>query len=236
MFVSSCHIARLSNAPEWIRDLVDQSANQTRQLRPYRPPLGIPEGRENARLGIVVSVALHVLLALLLIVPLTSNVVMPILQGAGGRGPAGGGGGGRGGTGGSRPPAANERLQYMQVAPQPAPVAPQPVPKSPVIVPAKPVETPRPPAPTIKADSSSATKPQPSSDVAAASGSGGGSGTDGTNGSGPGSGGGTGTGVGTGRGSGVRAQAAERRRTIRRSPSRCFCHRCRFLIACAACA
>jgi periplasmic protein TonB len=182
---------------------VDQSADQARQLRRYRPPLGIPEGRENARLGVVVSVALHVLIALLLIVPLTSNVVVPILQGAGGRGPVGGGGGGRGGTGGSRPPAANERLQYMQVAPHPAPVAPQPVLQAPVVVPAKPVETPAPRAPTIKADSSSATKPQASSDVAAAPGSGGGSGTDSTNGSGPGSGGGTGTGVGTGRGSGV---------------------------------
>jgi protein TonB len=184
---------------------VEQSAIQTRQTRPYRPPIGIPEGREDRRLGVVVSVALHVIIALLIIVPFARHVVTPILQGAGGPGPAGGGGGGRGGTGGAAEASRNEQLRYIQVAPE-APRAPESVVTPPprAVVPPKPVETPQPtPAPQLKPDSASAAKPQPATDVTAARGSGGGSGTDGTNGSGPGSGGGTGTGIGTGRGSGV---------------------------------
>jgi periplasmic protein TonB len=184
---------------------VEQSDNLTRQSRRYRPPLGIPQGRENRRLGVVVSVALHVIFALLLVVPFVTHVVTPILQGAGGPGPSGGGGGGRGGTGGAPPQSRNEQLRYIQVAPE-APRAPETVvtpPPRPVVLP-KPAETPRPtPTPPPKPDSAAAAKPQPAPDVAAAPGSGGGSGTDGTTGSGSGSGGGTGSGAGTGRGSGV---------------------------------
>jgi periplasmic protein TonB len=181
---------------------VDQSDEQGQQGRPYRPPIGIPQGRENRRLGIVVSVALHVAIALLLLVPFTTHVVAPILQGAGGPGPAGGGGGGRGGTCGTTRPPSNEGLRFIQVAPEAAvearPVVPPPLP----VVPPKPVEIPPPPPLEVKADTSTATK-SPSTTIAPVPGSGGGSGTDGTNGAGPGTGGGTGTGVGTGRGSGV---------------------------------
>jgi periplasmic protein TonB len=182
---------------------VEQSSEQVRQSRPYRPPIGIPKGRENQRLGVVVSVALHVIVALLLLVPFATYVVTPILQGAGGAGPAGGGGGGRGGTGGSLP-SRTEDLRYIQVAPDPAPAAATevtPVPP-PVVVPPKPVEAPQVPPPP-KADSATPSAATPAPDVAPAPGSGGGTGTDGTNGTGPGSGGGTGTGIGTGRGSGV---------------------------------
>jgi protein TonB len=184
------------------------NTNETRQIRPpYRPPVGIPAGQENRRLGLTVSVALHVLVAILILVPFTTNVVTPILQGAGGPGPAGGGGGGRGGGGGASRPVSNERLSFIQVAPETPPPAPQvTTPPPEAVVPPKPVEEPRPvppPAPETKADSNPTTKSQPTPDVAAAPGTGGGSGTDGTNGSGPGSGGGTGTGIGTGRGSGV---------------------------------
>jgi protein TonB len=164
--------------------------------------LGIPQGGENRRFGIVVSVALHILVALLLMVPFAKHVVTPILQGAGGLGPAGGGGGGRGGSGGAAKAPRNELLRFIQVAPE-APPAPVPVVTPPQVVTPTPVETPVMPPPLPRPDSAAAAKPQQSSDVAAAPGSGGGTGTDGTNGSGPGSGGGTGTGVGTGRGSGV---------------------------------
>jgi periplasmic protein TonB len=183
---------------------VNESGNQIPQIRPYRPPIGIPRGREDRRLGVVVSVALHALVAALLIVPFTSGVVQPILQGAGGPGPAGGGGGGRGGSGGAAQPPSDERLRFIQIAPEAAPAAQPVVAPPPPAVPPKPVETPQPvsPPPQTTADTAAA-KAQPTPDVAAAPGSGGGSGTDGTTGSGPGSGGGVGTGVGTGRGSGV---------------------------------
>ncbi len=181
---------------------MDQSDERAQQPRPYRPPIGIPEGRENRPLGIVVSIALHVAIALLLLVPFATHVVTPILQGAGGPGPAGGGGGGRGGTGGARLPS-NENLRFIQVAPEtPAakPVVPPPQP----VVPPKPAEIPRPtPPPEPRPDTSATIKSQPALAIAPVPGTGGGSGTDGTNGAGPGSGGGTGTGVGTGRGSGV---------------------------------
>jgi protein TonB len=183
---------------------VDQSDYQTRHSRRYRPPVGIPKGRENQRVAVVVSVALHVIVALLLIVPFATHVVTPILQGAGGPGPAGGGGGGRAGTGGASQPSRNEQLRYIQVAPE-APPAAEPVvtPAPRPLVPPKPIEIPGPTPPRPRPDTAAAARPQTTPDVAAAPGAGGGSGTDGTSGSGPGSGGGTGTGVGTGRGSGV---------------------------------
>jgi protein TonB len=179
---------------------VEQSDSQTRQGRPYRPPLGIPQGREDRRLGVVVSVALHVVIALLLVVPFAKHVVRPILQGAGGAGPAGRGGGGRGGSGGAAQPSRNEMLRYIQVAPE-APAAPELVAPAPVVAPT-PVETPVTP-PQPRPDSAPVPKSESTTAMAAAAGSGGGTGTDGTSGSGPGSGGGTGTGIGTGRGSGI---------------------------------
>jgi protein TonB len=164
--------------------------------------MGIPS-RENSRLGIVVSIALHVAIALLLVVPFARHVVPPILQGAGGPGPAGGGGGGRGGTGGSTRPDTKEQLRFIEVAPEARPAAPVTPPPQPV-VPPQPVEVrPPPPPPDVRTEADVATKVQPAAVAAPVPGSGGGSGTDGSSGAGPGSGGGTGTGVGTGRGSGV---------------------------------
>jgi periplasmic protein TonB len=182
---------------------VEQSDERARQPRPYRPPIGIPQGRENRPLGVLVSIALHVAIALLLLVPFATHVVTPILQGAGGPGPAGGGGGGRGGTGGARQPS-NENLRFIQVAPEAPPAAKTVVSPPQPVVPPKPAEVPQPtPPPEPKADTATATQAAPAPAVAPVPGAGGGTGTDGTNGTGPGSGGGTGTGIGTGRGSGV---------------------------------
>ena len=178
------------------------------QLTPrYRPPVGVPaRGEERRRPAAAVSVAVHLLLGLLVVAPFAAaGVVAPMGQGAGGPGPAGGGGGGRGGTGGVRRPA-NERLRYIQVAPEPPVARPSAVTPAPQRVePPTPVEMPRPvppPQPEAKPDTTP-TVATATADVAAASGSGGGTGADGTAGNGPGSGGGAGTGVGTGRGSGV---------------------------------
>lgn len=172
-----------------------------------RPPVGLPEGRgreERGRLGIVVSVLVHVVIILLLLVPLFRPDVMDIVltRGAGGAGPAGGGGGGRRGTGGEY---IQERLHYMQVAPPAAQApatpsvqaAPQPTPTPPVPMP-RPVERPR-PTPPPPAQQAAPAPPA----GAATQGQGGGTGDDGSSGSGPGSGGGIGSGVGTGIGSGV---------------------------------
>ena len=189
--------------------LVEQHAQQSRPIQrpPYRPPVGIPAGRENRRLGLSVSVAFHTLLVLVLLVPFTTQVVAPILQGGGGPGPAGGGGGGRGGTGGATAPKTSERLSFIQVAPETPRPLPALVKPPPQVTPPKPVEIPKPvPRPPItqpKVDTAATKSQQPTPDVAATNGTGGGTGTDGTNGSGPGSGGGVGTGVGTGRGSGA---------------------------------
>jgi protein TonB len=180
---------------------VEQSEHTARQVRPYRPPIGIPAARENGRLGVAISIALHAILAALLLVPFATHVVQPILQGAGGPGPAGGGGGGQGGTGGAKR-QAHEGLRFIQVAPEPPPAAPKAVtPAPPVVMPPRPVEPPpveeppKPEAPETKVDVASASAPT--------AGTGGGTGSDGTNGTGSGSGGGIGTGVGTGRGSGI---------------------------------
>ena len=162
--------------------------SSTSTRRPYRAPLGIPKGREDWRLGTLVSVLLHVAVIMLLLLPLAvSGDLHEMAQGAGGPGPAGGGGGGLRGTGALRA----EVLRFVRVAPPPParvaqkavpPVTPPPVLPQPE--PAK-IEDTRLPDPTITA------------------GTGGGTGSDGTAGSGPGSGGGVGSGVGTGRGSGV---------------------------------
>lgn len=167
------------------------------------PRLQMPATRERDRVGAVVATSLHLLVALLFIVPLAvdQDPIVPIDQGAGGPGPAGGGGGGNRGTGGS-----GERVKFVAVAPPPAP-APAPavaqpavvVPPIPIVPPeAKPAVTP-PVAPSLPPVASADQTSTPS----VRTGAGGGSGTDGTAGDGPGSGGGVGSGVGTGRGSGV---------------------------------
>lgn len=177
-----------------------------RPARPhYRPPIGVPVGKER-RLGpLLIAVALHLLLLLLVIVPLTAPELVSDILGAGGAGPAGGGGGGRGGTGGT---PKQERIQFVRVAPP----APTPTPTPPVVKPPEvkpPVVPPPPVPPPPEAKPQPPADPQPSTAsadaVAPVAGTGGGAGNDGTAGAGPGSGGGVGTGIGTGKGSGVGA-------------------------------
>ena len=149
------------------------------------------------------SLLLHVLIVMLLITPFAvHHAIIEKEQGAGGPGPAGGGGGGHGGTGGVR---MTERLQFMQVAQQPAPPLPTPTVQVPPPTPVPPpqvvkVEPPKPVPPVEQ--KIAVVLPAATPQVAATPGVGGGTGHDGTNGTGPGTGGGVGTGVGTGRGSG----------------------------------
>ena len=163
------------------------------------PRLAMPQARRRDALGFGVSAALHVLVALLFIVPLAvdRSPIVPIEQGAGGPGPAGGGGGGTRGTGGD-----GERVRYMALRtppPQPAVATAVTTPVPPVVPPVQPpvVQPPvvAPPAPAASTDVATTPAPMP--------GVGGGTGSDGTSGSGTGTGGGVGSGIGTGRGSGV---------------------------------
>ncbi|MEO7713165.1 MAG: hypothetical protein ABIV10_09640 [Gemmatimonadaceae bacterium] len=153
----------------------------------------------------IISIALHLLIVALLVVPLvvSDTVIARIEQGAGGAGPAGGGGGGRRRTGG----ATVETLRFVRLAPDPVPTptslpavpppVPLPTPKVEPVVP-KPVET----APTPRVPEQSV-RPAQQAQVAVVPGVGGGSGADGSAGAGPGSGGGVGAGVGTGRGNAI---------------------------------
>ncbi len=152
----------------------------------------------------IISIALHLLIIGLIVVPLvfTDTVIARIEQGAGGAGPAGGGGGGRRGTGGG----TVETLRYVRLAPDPVPT-PTSLPAVPPPLPTPKVEPVAPkavePPPPAKSQEQQSVAPTPPSQVAVAPGAGGGSGSDATAGAGPGSGGGTGAGTGTGRGSAV---------------------------------
>jgi len=151
----------------------------------------------------IISIALHVLIIGLLVVPLVvaDTVIARIEQGAGGAGPAGGGGGGSRGRGGG----AVETLRYVRLAPDPVPtptslpavLPPVPTPKVEPIAP-KPVET----SPPQRVPEQSVI-PAPQPQIALVPGAGSGSGSDGSAGAGPGSGGGVGAGVGAGRGSAI---------------------------------
>lgn len=191
---------------------------------PYRPPIGLPVAPEDRWRGPLLSVLLHVGVIGLLLMPmvLDSPLFLEEQEGAGGPGPAGGGGGGSGGTGGA-PRRVEERIRYIEVAPEPAavapveiplvapPVVPPPVVTPPVIPPPEPVPVPPPepvvetPPPPVIAEVKPDLTPPPTVAPPASlvAGIGGGSGNDGSQGAGPGSGGGVGSGVGTGRGSGV---------------------------------
>ena len=167
----------------------------------YRVPIGMPVRDEGRRASMLVSIAVHVIIIGLLIVPflMPDTVIARIEQGAGGRGPAGGGGGGRRGTGG-----AVETLRYVRLAPDPVPTPttlPAVTPPVPTLkaVPPKPAPVETTPAKTPEQQSA---VPAPQTTVASATpGVGGGSGNDGSAGAGPGSGGGVGSGIGTGKGS-----------------------------------
>jgi len=192
------------------RSLPATMASDSPSHRPL-PATGLPASRQSRRTSAVVSVLAHLLIIALLIRPIGSHEgeVVARAQGAGGAGPAGGGGGGHNGTGGIR-----EHVEYVRVAPAPAPstTSRATVPKvvqhvvPPAVAPPKPV-----PPPTIVAHP--AVMPPASTPITTApaaskiaespiSGVGGGTGRDGA-GNGPGSGGGVGSGIGTGRGSGT---------------------------------
>ena len=166
------------------------------------PALALPRGRESRRASALLSLLLHVIIVMLLVTPFAvHHEIVERAEGAGGLGPAGGGGGGHGGTGGVA--EEQERLQFIQLAPQPAPAQPEQQ-----VVPPTPVPPPEPikiePTPEVKLEAKlEVAAPAKLPDVAVVPGVGGGSGRDGTNGSGPGSGGGVGSGTGTGRGSGT---------------------------------
>lgn len=167
---------------------------------PVRPrpklPTSMPRpagARERGRISAIVSLALHVLIIGLLILPalLSPSVRSALATGAGGAGPAGGGGG-SGGAFGTR-----ETLHYLRVAPEPVPaqVTPVPVP-TPIPVPPKPVEV-KPPTPQAQPQAT----PPPATAAPATGGAAGTGNTSGSGGAGPGTGGGIGSGVGTGTGS-----------------------------------
>lgn len=155
--------------------------------RPYRPPVGIPEGKDRRWRGLVVSIAIHVGLLALLLIPPAAALIITDPRTAGLFGPRGGGGGGQG---------DNEHLRFLETAPPAAapvkPKAPPPVPPPvppPRVAPAQ-LPPPKPipaPAAAPSADTSHAAAP--------ASGTGG-------PGAGPGTGGGIGGGVGPGIGNG----------------------------------
>jgi protein TonB len=169
----------------------------------------MPIGGEGGWRGPVVSILLHALLVLALLAPAIAaeRTLFDAPEGGGGPGPAGGGGGGSGGSGGQ---PVEERLQYIDIAPNAIPALipevptplPEPVivpPPEPVVPPPPPPVTPVPEAPKVEVPPATIAAPTPS----VIAGVGGGSGNDGTAGMGPGSGGGVGSGIGTGRGSDV---------------------------------
>ncbi len=187
---------------------------------PYRPPVGIPTQDGGRWRGVAISLAFHLFIVALIIVPLvTADVRFMRESRAAGAGPAGGGGGGRGGTGGD----VEERVFYLQLSPGRAPAITAPPTRPPLVDATPPPQqvpvTPPPPRPTPTptpvpppAAPQTAVPASPADlDTAVASrgapaptqGTGGGTGNDGSAGSGSGRGGGVGSGVGTGRGSGV---------------------------------
>jgi periplasmic protein TonB len=181
------------------------SARPHRERPQYRPPIGVPKGRENRRVGAVVSLLLHLLLLYLIVTPfVVHHPIFEIAQGAGGPGPAGGGGGGRGGSGGQTR-RETERLEFISVKPAAKPQAatvrpptPKPRPVPPPVMPKLEI------TPTAVSVLPTVAAPAPIAlDVASTVGVGGGSGHDGSAGNGPGRGGGVGSGVGSGRGSGT---------------------------------
>jgi hypothetical protein len=143
--------------------------------RPFRPPVGLPRSPHERRWrAAIVSVALHVAAALLLLVPAIAALIVHVSAGrsAGSAGLRGGGGGGH----------LQERLHYVQTpAAVPPPPAPRPVP-APVVRPPEP-KPPPPPTSSVPVPDSSAVAQAPG---------------DGAGHNGPGTGGGTGAGAGTG--------------------------------------
>lgn len=183
---------------------MDSEHNVPHKRPPYRPPIGIPARGEPRARATVASIALHVLIALLLLGPtlLVSTKFTDLRpQGAGGLGPAGGGGGGAQGP--SYDPLRiryiQERLDFVNVG---VPIEEPPVEKKPEPEPPKP---PPPPEPEPEPDPEpQVTAAPPAADTGAGlAAAAAGTGNDTTGGTGPGRGGGVGSGVGTGTGSGT---------------------------------
>ncbi|GAC1480316.1 MAG: hypothetical protein NVS1B4_25400 [Gemmatimonadaceae bacterium] len=158
---------------------------------PYRPPVGIPAPDEHKRVWTAISVAVHIAIALLLLLPVAfaPQIVNAVVDGAGGRGVLGGGGGGGGGRAST---LTVERLRYVRVSPPTAAVPATPAAPRVVTTPPVAVKAPDPPPPA------SESPPLPGGRVGAPD-----STSAGQGGGGPGSGGGLGAGVGSGSGSGV---------------------------------
>jgi periplasmic protein TonB len=155
--------------------------------RPYRPPVGIPEGDERRWRGLLASIAIHAAIVTLLLVPPVTAALLVYKNSrtAGMLGPRGGGGGGA-----AAPP---EQLHFMEAAPTPAArtpakAPPVPPPRPTIVVP----ERVPPPAPM---PAPAALSPDTMHSASIQGGTGG-------PGAGPGTGGGVGTGTGTGVGSG----------------------------------
>ena len=178
-------------------ELPEPGTDTAKERRPLRLPTEMPRpkgSRESRALGVGVSLAVHLLIALALLLPLlfSPTIQAAIARGAGGEGPAGGGGG-RGGSLGVL--GDRERLRFVRVAPVPEPAPPkQEQPKPEVVPPPQPQPQPKATPPPV--EQTPAAQPE---QVSSATGAG--TGTEGTGGAGPGSGGGVGSGVGTGRGS-----------------------------------
>ena len=192
--------------------------------RHYRPPVGIPDSAEKGRFqGLIGSLALHILLILLLIMPFMASEVLSVREHRAKAGAAqvGGGGGGAGGGG-----LVVEQLYWVPLATpsdgdevQPADsevTEPDPVRIEPPVPVPEPLPTTTPPPPpaattedSVPIASQPATPPTREAEPAGLSGGapipgvGSGAGVDGSSGAGSGSGGGVGSAVGTGRGSGV---------------------------------
>jgi len=168
-------------------------------VRPYRPPIGIPSTGEPRAQATAAAIAFHLLMILLVLAPaiLVSNELLEYTQrGAGGPGAVGGGGGGSRSFPG-RIKYVPERVDFMKLEkaePKEAVVKPKPE----VAKPPPPPPTPEPPVVAAKDSAVSAAKVDSTSVLV---GAGRGTGADGTTGNGPGRGGGEGSGIGTGRGS-----------------------------------
>jgi hypothetical protein len=155
--------------------------------RPYRPPVGFPEGEERGWRSLASSIVIHVGLIVLLLIPAVAALIVTDPRTAGALGLRGGGGGGQG---------DDEHLRFIETAPPAAapvkPKAPQPVP--PPVPPPRVTPTQLPP-PTPPPAPAAAPSADTSQHAAAAAGTGG-------QGAGPGTGGGVGAGTGAGIGNG----------------------------------
>src|SRR5688572_10176260 len=168
-------------------------------VRPYRPPIGIPSTGEPRAQATAAAIAFHLLMILLVLAPaiFVSNQLLEFTQrGAGGPGPVGGGGGGDQSFPG-RIKYVPERVDFMKLETT-APRIEVPKPKPEEVKPPPPPPTPEPPVVVAKDSAASAVRVDSTSVM---TGAGRGTGTDTSGGTGPGRGGGVGSGVGTGRGS-----------------------------------